>query len=164
MPDTLILGGGVVGLSIAYELACQGLKVRILDRGPPGMQTSWAAAGILPACKFRTKAPPMDWLQGYSAELHGEWAKKLRDETGIDSGYRRSGVVHLADSEAMASGLMQKCDRWRREGLSVQWLHPSDVDQLEPALAGVYERCGLHGAAYVAEEVQLRTPRHLKAA
>ena len=163
MPDTLSLGAGVVGLSLAYELAGQGLQVRILDRGQPGMQTSWAAAGILPACKFRTKAPPMDWLQGFSAQLHAEWATRLREETGIDTGYRKSGVVHLADSDAVAGQLLQKCDRWRREGLTVKWLHSTDLDQLEPELAGAYDRCGLHGAALVAEEVQLRTPRHLKA-
>jgi glycine oxidase len=163
MPDVLILGGGVIGLSLGYELAGQGLRVRILDRGQPGMQTSWAAAGILPANKFRTKAPPMEWLQGFSAQLHAEWAARLREETGIDNGYRRSGVVHLADSSAVAGELLQRCERWRREGLTVKWLHSTDLDEFEPALAGAYDRCGLHGAAYVAEEVQLRTPRHLKA-
>ena len=163
MPDVLILGGGVIGLSLGYELAGQGLRVQILDRGQPGMQTSWAAAGILPACKFRTEAPPMEWLQGFSSQLHAEWAARLREETGIDTGYRRSGVVHLADSDRVAGELLQRCERWRREGLTVKWLHSTDLDEFEPALAGAYDRCGLHGTAYVAEEVQLRTPRHLKA-
>ena len=45
----------------------------------------------------------------------------------------------------------------------MKWLHATDLDQMEPALIGAYDRCQLHGAAFVAEEVQIRTPRHLKA-
>jgi glycine oxidase len=163
MPDVVILGGGVIGLSLAYELAGQGMKVRILDRGQPGRETSWAAAGILPPSKFRTKAPPVEWLQGFSSQLHAEWAMRLKEETGIDNGYRRSGGIHLADSKETSVELLQECERWRREGLSVKWLHSTDIDREEPALAGAYERCELHGAALATDEVQIRSPRHLKA-
>jgi glycine oxidase len=163
MPDVLILGGGVIGLSLAYELAGQGAKVRILDRGQLGAETSWAGAGILPPSKFRTKAEPIEWLRGYSSQLHAQWAAQLKEETGIDNGFRRSGGVHLADSRDAAAELLQQCERWRRESLYVKWLHAADLDREEPAIAGAYERCQLHGAALAADEVQIRSPRHLKA-
>jgi glycine oxidase len=163
MPDVLILGGGVVGLSLAYELAGQGLQVRILDRGQVGSETSWAGAGILPPCSFRTKASSVDWLQGFSTQLHAEWAARLKEETGIDNGYRRSGGIHLADSQKASVALLHECERWRRQGLTVKWLHAVDIDREEPALAGAYDRCQLHGAALAADEVQIRSPRHLKA-
>jgi glycine oxidase len=161
--DTLILGGGVIGLSLAYELAGQGRRVQVVDRAQPGREASWAAAGIIPACKFRMRAAPAEWMAGFSAQLHAEWAVRLREETGIDNGLRRSGGIYLADSEANSVELLHTCERWRREGLTVKWLHSADVDQLEPALAGVYDRCHMHGAALAAEEFQIRSPRHVRA-
>ena len=133
MPETLILGGGVIGLSLAYELAGQGLKVRIIDRNQPGRKASWAAAGILPPCKFRTRASPPEWLAGFSGQLHAEWSARLREETGIDNGYRRSGGIHLAETDAASAELLHTCERWRREGITVRWLHASDLDKVEPA-------------------------------
>src|ERR1051326_1983499 len=47
-PDTLILGGGVIGLSCAYYLAREGVRVTVVDKGDLGQQASWAGAGILP--------------------------------------------------------------------------------------------------------------------
>ncbi len=163
MPDVLIVGGGVIGLSLAYELAGQGVKVRLLDQGEPGREASWAAAGILPACKFRMRAPPADWLAGFSAQLHAEWSARLREETGIDNGYRRCGGIYLAKTDTASAELLQTCERWRREGLTVKWLHNADLDKMEPDLAGAYDRCGLAGAALVEEETQIRSPRHLRA-
>ena len=87
----------------------------------------------------------------------------MREETGIDNGFRRSGGIYLADTEANSVELLHTCERWRREGLTVKWLHGADLDQLEPALAGIYDRCHMHGAALVAEEIQIRSPRHSRA-
>ena len=108
-------------------------------------------------------AAPLEWLSGFSAHLHAEWAARLREETGIDNGFRRSGGIYLADTEANSVELLHTCERWRREGLTVKWLHGADLDQLEPALAGIYDRCHMHGAALVAEEIQIRSPRHSRA-
>jgi len=51
MHDVLIIGGGVIGLSLAWDLAKHGLKVHVIDQGEPGREASWAGAGILPAAK-----------------------------------------------------------------------------------------------------------------
>ncbi|HEY2881176.1 MAG TPA: FAD-dependent oxidoreductase [Pirellulales bacterium] len=163
MPELLILGAGAVGLSLAYEMAGQGWKVRVIDRGQPGRETSWAAAGILPASKFRMRAAGLEWLEGFSFQLHAEWAARLREETGIDNGYRRSGAIYLAETKEVSAELLQNCERWRREGLTVKWTHAADLDRMEPALAGAYDRFPLQGAAHLAEEVQVRSPRHMQA-
>ena len=163
MFDVLILGGGVIGLSLAYELSGNGLRVRVLERDLAGGQTSWAAAGILPPCNFRMHAAPADWMAGFSNQLHAEWSARLREETGIDNGYRRCGGIYVADSDTAMAELLQTCERWRREGLTVKWLHGVDLDRAEPALAGAYDRFPLTGVALVAEESQIRSPRHLQA-
>lgn len=163
IPDTLIVGGGVIGLSLAYELARHGQRVRVLERGLPGREASWAGAGMLPACKFRMRAEPRQWLAGYSSQLHAEWSARLREETGIDNGYRQCGGIYLADTEAAAGELLTTCECWRREGLNSKWVHAGDFDGIEPALRGIYDRAGITGAAVVAEEAQIRNPRHLRA-
>ncbi len=61
MDDALLVGGGIIGLSLAYELAGRGLKVRLLDRAEPGREASWAGAGILPPAA-RHAAHPADQL------------------------------------------------------------------------------------------------------
>ena len=48
MLDVIVIGGGVIGLSIAWELAGQGLSVRVLDKSGLGQEASWAGAGMLP--------------------------------------------------------------------------------------------------------------------
>ena len=55
MHDCLILGGGVVGLSIAYELAGHGVQVQVIDQSQLGQEASWAGAGILPPANLEMK-------------------------------------------------------------------------------------------------------------
>ena len=103
--DCLILGGGVVGLSIAYQLARDGWQVRVIDRSQPGREASWAGAGILPPANLRTATHPLEKLRGLSHQLHPEWAERLHAETGIDTGFRRCGGLYLARSSGEAASL-----------------------------------------------------------
>src|SRR5262245_44664646 len=96
MVDCLVIGGGVIGLSLAWQLAERGRKVRLLDRQAIGQEASWAGAGILPPASREALAHPLDQLRGLSFELHRTWADQLRGETGIDTGYRRCGGIYLA--------------------------------------------------------------------
>src|SRR5262245_32783111 len=95
MDDVLIVGGGVIGLSLAYELACRSLRVHLIDRGSPGQESSWAGAGILPPAVRRADDHPWKQLAGLSHELHSRWAERLRAETGIDNGYLRCGALYV---------------------------------------------------------------------
>src|SRR5262245_1614976 len=96
MHDVLIIGGGVIGLSLAWQLAKRGRMVRVVDQAEIGREASWAGAGILPAAKYQASQHPYDQLRGMAAELHASWAAELREATGVDTGYRRCGGLHLA--------------------------------------------------------------------
>ena len=52
MHDVLIIGGGVIGLSLAWDLAKHGRSVHVIDQGEPGREASWAGAGIIARRKF----------------------------------------------------------------------------------------------------------------
>src|SRR5690606_36089871 len=94
--DVAIIGGGVIGLSIAYELSRQGVASTVLDRGPLGRAASWAGAGIIAPPAGRATGRPDEALRSLSARLYPEWSEALRAEAGIDNGYRRCGAVDLA--------------------------------------------------------------------
>ena len=60
--DLMLCGGGVVGLSIAFECASRGWKVLVVDAGSIGMEASWAGAGILPAGATKPALDPIEQL------------------------------------------------------------------------------------------------------
>jgi glycine/D-amino acid oxidase-like deaminating enzyme len=122
MTECLIIGGGVIGLSLAWQLAMRGRKVRVLDRQQVGREASWAGAGILPPASREALAHPLDQLRGMSFELHREWAERLRVETGIDTGYRRCGGIYLARSAGEAAALAAWAASLREEGVAVERL------------------------------------------
>jgi glycine oxidase len=161
--DCLILGGGVIGLSLAYELSQHGWHVRVLDRGAVGREASWAGAGILPPAVYCGDQHPLDQLRGISHNLHRDWAAALRDETGIDTGYRRCGGVYLARSAGETALLSGMARQFTAENIACERLAAADLRKLEPALAEIADSGQLKAAYLVPDESQLRNPRHLQA-
>ena len=154
--DFLLVGGGVMGLSLAWELAQQGIRVCVVDSGEMGCEASWAAAGMLPPgpkAELWPNCTPYDRLQGLSQQLHPEWHARLADQTGINNGYRLSGAIYLANNPGIAVNIAE----WQRFGVAHHELDQVAFADLEPAFAPQQR------AILVPEEGQLRPPRHLKA-
>lgn len=162
VPDCLIVGGGVIGLSLGDELARHGATVRIIDRGPIGREASWAGAGILPPANLETAIDPLDRLRALSHQLHREWAVRLREETGIDNGYRMCGGLYLARSSGEAASLHAFAAMLREIEIEIERLSPSEVVELEPALREIAAD-QLQAAYSLPGEAQLRNPDHLRA-
>jgi glycine oxidase len=159
--DVVIVGGGVIGLSLARELAGHDMQVAILERGTPGRETSWAGAGILPPANRATAIHPYDQLRGLSMELHPRWAAELRDETGLDTGFSWCGGLYLARSAGEAAALRGMALAWEDEQIAFERWNAQQVLEAEPALA---EAAGPAKACYwLPGEAQLRNPWHLKA-
>ena len=156
--DVVIVGGGVIGLSIAYALSHEGLKATVLDAGEIGRAASWAGAGLIPPFTRRLEHGPMIALRSGGAVLYREWSAALRDETGIDNGYRRTGGVDVAATDADESDLRTAAGRWRVEGIAFERLSPEDFPRVEPAL-----NPSLLGGYFLPDRAQIRNPRHLKA-
>lgn len=161
MDDVLILGGGAVGLSLAYELARRGVRVRVLDRADPGRGASWAAAGILPPPAVALRDDPLEQLRARSHQLHFTWAEWLREETGIDYELRRCGGLYLARQAAEASLMAARLDHLREEGIRAESLETAEVVAREPALQPIASQ--LRTALLLPDECRIRPPRFLKA-
>lgn len=149
--DIAIVGGGVIGLTAAYYLSREGLRVGLLDRQRFGQEASWAGAGILPPGNMETAVSPIDRLRALSVSRFPRLSEELREITGIDNGFIRSGGLEFPDCDSEA-------DEWRGVGVNVEELSEVEARRLEPGLAS-----GLGRALFLPGLAQLRNPRHLKA-
>lgn len=156
--DICIIGGGVVGLSLAYQLSLRGARVRVLDRGATRQSASWAGAGILPPAG-KQATDPVDRLTFRANQLHAEWALALRELTGIDTGYRQCGGLYVARSEAAAAALADKARHERAQGVQFDPVSTHDLAARFSAIATQ----GVASAYFAPDECQLRNPRHMQA-
>ena len=124
--DVVIVGGGVIGLSVAYALAREGIRPTVLDRRELGREASWAGAGLIPPVGDRDSKQPMVALRSWSARLYPVWSAALREETGLDNGYRRTGGVDVAWTEVEERELLATAGHWRAEGIAYERLPPGD--------------------------------------
>lgn len=159
MPEVIIVGGGVIGLSLAWELSRRGINVELFDSHEIGRGASWAGAGLVPPPH---RAPdltdPTCLLRARSAHLYPIWSEQLKDETGIDNGFRVSGGLDIALNPREEPALQSMTGRWRKQGIRFELVDDIRAAQLEPLLTKEFTR-----AYYLPERSQIRNPRHLRA-
>lgn len=161
--DLVVCGGGVIGLSIAYQCVKKGWKVCVLDAGEIGKGSSWAGAGILPAGASVDALDPLEQLRALSHRLHPLWAEELLESTGIDNEFRRCGGLYLARTRAERATLRANCSWWNEHGIAYQ---QSTVGQMSQHLAGLKWLTLVEPEAecwWVPSDCRVRNPRHLKA-
>lgn len=177
--DVLIVGAGAVGLSLADVLLRAGLSVVVVDKGGIAQEASWAGAGML-TCRPRLKRdltkPDYYDLALLSVRLHAEWARRLKEETGIDTGYRICGALEisrphpapaampaeLAEEETSGGGDKNTISKdstadWialsTARGIPARWIEAAEVRRLEPGLCEE-----VLGAINFPNEAQIRNP------
>jgi glycine oxidase len=98
--DAIVVGGGVIGCSIAWRLSQFGLKVTLIERGQVGREASWAAAGMLGPHSEARGLDSMFELCLKSREMYPSFAAELKDATGIDPEYRDEGGFFVSTTES----------------------------------------------------------------
>lgn len=157
-PDLAVVGGGVIGLSVAYHAARRGAKVTLLEAGGLGNGASGAAAGMLNAQAESAEPGPFLELQLKGRDAHRVLAPALYEETGLDPEYVWAGTLRVARSVGFEERLTAAY-RWQRElGLPAQWLEAGSARELEPALAP-----DARAALYLPEEGQVNPGRLVRA-
>lgn len=148
-----------MGCAAALSLAKRGADVMLLERAVPGAEASSAAAGILGAqIEIHDKGgTPLELFLRARAE-YGEWARELRDETGVDVGYRVSGALHVARTDEEHAQVEAAVAAQRRAGLRAEIVDAAGAREIEPELSPT-----ILSAAHYPDESQVDPPALLRA-
>lgn len=136
--EVVIVGGGIIGLTVAWRLGRLGTEVTVIERDTFGGATSHVAAGMLaPAAEVEFGAAGRRLLDlGLrSADMWPEFASELEQASGSQVGLRRTGTLLLARDEDEVAELERALAFRRSLGLNVERLRPSQAREREPALA-----------------------------
>jgi glycine oxidase len=135
-PECLVVGAGVVGLSVALSLARRGAKVRILERGPKcGQAASAAAAGMLAEGAEVSAEGPFQRLCRQGRALWPDWAAELLADTGVDCELERSGLLRVTNSPEVSQRLISSRGWQLNHGVEVS--EPLNLAELRKVLPGL---------------------------
>jgi glycine oxidase len=116
--DAVIIGAGVIGLSLACELRRRGASVIVLERHQPGREASWAAGGMIAFCEAG-QHPGFRSLARTSAEMYPQFVHRLQDESGVNVDFRQQGKIQFLEEEDEApledATLLDEKELHRRE-------------------------------------------------
>ena len=131
--EILIIGGGVIGLSLARALHKKGLqKITVLERGLVGQESSYAAAGMLAPQSEIDKTDEFFDFCIQSNRLYPQFAQKLFDETDVDIELDRSGTLYLAFNQRDVDEIRRRFEWQTSAGLEVEHLTAQETRQAEP--------------------------------
>lgn len=133
--DIIVIGGGLIGCGIAAQLASNGLKVSLFERGELMKEASWAAAGMLAPQSELTAITPLFLLCQKSLAIYPEFAKKLYEETELDPCYRAEGSLQLAFNQASAQELDKKLSWQISAGLNLRKLTSNEIKEFVPSIS-----------------------------
>src|SRR5439155_26707622 len=132
--DVAVVGGGIIGLSIAREAALLGLRVRLLERGGIGREASGAAAGLLSPQAEADRDGPLLTLGLASRDLYPEFAGRVAQESGLDPALSDRGALVVARRGAETEDLDRRFAFQRSVRVAGERIGGETLRLMEPAL------------------------------
>ena len=123
--DVIVIGGGIIGLSLSIALKKRGARVLIVERGEPGREASHAAGGMLVDCPLETPSG-LQPLAAASARMYPEFAYELEVESGIKVDLRDYGTILFPGKELISHPKLREAH-----------LSAVDLEAQEPVLSGI---------------------------
>ncbi|HEY5333702.1 MAG TPA: FAD-dependent oxidoreductase, partial [Solirubrobacterales bacterium] len=137
--DAVFVGGGVIGLACAWRAAQAGARVVVLERAePPAGATNVAAGMLAPVGELSFGERDLLEMMLASGALWPEFAAEVEAASGVETGYRRGGALHIALDRDEAGELRRRHDLQRELGLDAEWLTPRCCRELEPGLVPTF--------------------------
>ncbi|AZN41134.1 glycine oxidase ThiO [Paenibacillus albus] len=155
----IVMGGGVIGLSCAFELRRRGYEVTVLEIRQCGGQASGAAAGMLAPFSENVEGPDAFFqLCLESLRLYPQWQADVKKASGLTFEYTNSGSLYAAYHDADLLVLEGRLHWQREHGSSGRIVEGEELQRLEPHLAK-----NVRAALYTPEESHLYAPHYVKA-
>ena len=152
--QVLVVGGGVIGLATACELARQGHDVQLVERETPGARASWVAAGLLtPSSPWKYPQALVD-LCFASEALYPDFVADLVEHTGIDPEYEVAGMLYPEGVGATAERVAEETARREAMGFRHERLDRAALDARQPGLGP-----SVTGACFQPRSGRVRPPR-----
>lgn len=141
--DVVIIGGGIIGLTIARALAQRGARdVTVIEKNQFGQEASWAAGGILAPQIEADKDDDFFRLACASRDLYRDLVPALEEESGIGVGFDTTGTIYVAFTEEDEKDFRARYAWQQEQGLSVEWWTGDEARRVEPCLSHSV-RCAL---------------------
>jgi glycine oxidase len=132
--DVIIVGGGLIGSSIAFELASEKLRVAVLDRQEPGREASWAAAGMLAPGPDSPETPALVPLARESLRLYPEFIAAIEQASGKSTDFTRNGTFEVFRGPQAEIARNKMVAEFHRMELSAEALSPTEARKQERSL------------------------------
>ncbi|HWR13945.1 MAG TPA: glycine oxidase ThiO [Terriglobales bacterium] len=120
--DVVVIGAGVIGLSLACNLRRAGFSVLVLEKHQPGHEATWAAGGMIAHCEIGPDIS-LQQMAKLSAALYPSFVREIQDESGVDVDYRSEGKIRFVE---------ENIEAWTPKGTI---LDNQEVRRLEPEIA-----------------------------
>jgi glycine oxidase len=131
-PAVIVVGAGIVGCTVAYELARSGASVHVIEIRAPGQGATRASAGILAPHIEGHGSNLLRSLGSRSLDLYDDFMTRLRRDSGLEVFYQRNGTFELAFSNSDVERLADLSDTIRKESIEARWIAPENFTDLEP--------------------------------
>ena len=132
----IIIGGGIIGLGIGWQLAKAGCTVSIYERNQAGRAASWAAAGMLaPHAEVHFEERALLKLGVQSCRMYPEWVAELEADSRMSVGYRAEGTLIVGVDRDDARELEHLYESQQLLNLKVEWLTGAEAREMEPLLS-----------------------------
>ncbi len=153
--DVVIIGAGVIGSSIAYQLSKAGVQVSVLERDEIAAEASRAAAGLLSPAEVLIGPKTVADLFLASWSMTANVVKEIEAASGVQVEYFQTGALHVLKSADDRIALGRYAEIWQAQGAEVKWLTREQVTRYEPLLDQTFDI-----ALYVSDTVSIR-PRSM---
>jgi glycine oxidase len=133
-PVVIVIGAGIVGCTVAHELAKCGARVQVLETRAPGQGATRASAGIL-APYIEGHEDIFRDLGARSLAMYDNFIARLRDDSGHEIPYQRNGTFELAFDQPGVERLNALAATLWKQGVEARWVTPDGFDQFEPLVS-----------------------------
>jgi glycine oxidase len=132
--DAVVAGGGLIGASIALELASAGLQVGVFDAQKPGREASWASAGMISPAPDGAATAALLPLSLASVRAYPEFLRVVEELSGKKAGYRKEGALDIFLTQSAETEIPAIVEENRKAGLRAEPVNSEQACALEPEI------------------------------